>query len=228
LKSFTHKERSEVDIRIAQEIKNHKDWMHNTNQYINSLSEKVINLSLLHESSSSNRASEHKSLMIAFENLNENVNNLFKDLGHRIDKCEAELLRVVYKLRDINTEMSCNCMKKPELDIALHTLGSLVASQNLKQSLKNDALNQSLQQLQGQTQESLKALKEELTPKPPDIDPIKAQLDERFKVWQVDFDGLIREIVLLKKTIHYDQKKFEHIYTLIERIQAGKECHKKA
>jgi hypothetical protein len=119
-------------------------------------------------------------------------------------------------------------MKKPELDIALHTLGSLVASQNLKQSLKNDALNQSLQQLQGQTQESLKALKEELTPKPPDIDPIKAQLDERFKVWQVDFDGLIREIVLLKKTIHYDQKKFEHIYTLIERIQAGKECHKKA
>jgi hypothetical protein len=39
----------------------------------------------------------------------------------------------------------------------------------------------------------------------------------------VDFDGLVKEIAILKKAVAYDQKKFENVYTLIERLKAGKE-----
>ena len=192
-------------------------------QSIDALKEKVLNFSKQQEAIAAKNASAHQALLIAHENLNANVHKLFTDLVDRIGKCENELLRVLAKLRQIDEEVSKNCIKKQQFEASLTKIDNLVVSNHLTHTLKNDNLNHSFKQLQGQTEENLKRLKTELTPKTPEIDPIKAQLDERFKVWKIDFDGLFKEIAVLKKTFSYDQKKFEHIYTLIERLKEGKQ-----
>lgn len=56
----------------------------------------------------------------------------------------------------------------------------------------------------------------------PEIDPVQVKIDEVKKVVKVDLDGVAKEIFLMKKAIVYEQKKIENIYTLIERIKAGK------
>jgi hypothetical protein len=63
LKTFTPKERSEVDIRIAQEIKNHQDWMYEIGQSIRILKEGLAGLSVIHERNLSKLDSEHKSIL---------------------------------------------------------------------------------------------------------------------------------------------------------------------
>jgi hypothetical protein len=41
-------------------------------------------------------------------------------------------------------------------------------------------------------------------------------MEDKFQDFKVDFDGLVKEIALIKKAVAYDQKKFENVYTLIE------------
>ena len=67
----------------------------------------------------------------------------------------------------------------------------------------------------------LSQAKKELTPVEPEIDPVQQMIDERFNVFKIDFDGLVRELAILKRAVAYDEKKFENIYTLIERLKGG-------
>lgn len=228
MKTFTHKERSEVDIRVAQEIKNHKDLMYETHQKMNALNEALISLSLTHEKSKAKSANDHQSLLIQFENLKETVDKRFADLVDRIGAAESLLLQSLSKFKQIKEEVELDCLKKEEFESALSNLDNLVVSQHLTQCQKNDNFNQYIHQLKDKAEEDIRKLKKELDARPSPIDPIKKHIDERFAAWKVDVEGLVREIAILKNSVSYDQKKFEHIYTLIERLKDGKECHKKA
>lgn len=222
MKTFTHKDRSEVDIRIAQEIKNHQDWMFNTGQSINSLKEEIRALSLANESSKAKSASDYKSLLIEFENLKEAVHKRFGDLVDRIGAAENLLLQSLSKFKLIKDEVDLDCLKKHEFEEALSNLDNLVVSNHLTQSLKNDNFNKYLEQLKDKAEEDIRKLKKELDSKPSPVDPIKKHIDERFNAWKVDVEGLVKEIVILKKKLHYDEKKFEHVFTLLEQLKEGK------
>lgn len=228
MKTFTHKERSEVDIRVAQEIKNHNDLMYETHQKINALNEAMISLSRQHEKSKAKSANDHQSLLIEFENLKSQVDKRFKDLVDRIGAVESLLLQSLSKFKEIKEEVNLDCLKKAEFEEALANLDSLVVSHHLTQCLKNDNFNKYLQQLKDKAEQDIEKLKKEIDSKPSVVDPIKKHIDERFSAWKIDVEGLVKEIALLKKSVSYDQKKFENIYTLIERLKEGKECHKKA
>ena len=104
------------------------------------------------------------------------------------------------------------------------SLETRIVSNHLKQTLKTDNITQSFGNLQGQLKQDIEKLRKALTPIVPEVDPVDTKLDERFKVFKVDFDGLVKEITLLKKAVFYDQKKFENVYTLIERLKEGKKC----
>ena len=222
MKTFTHKDRSEIDIRIAQEIKNHQDWMFNTGQSINSLKEEIRALSLANESSKAKSASDYKSLLIEFENLKEVVHKRFGDLVDRIGAAENLLLQSLSKFKLIKDEVDLDCLKKHEFEEALSNLDNLVVSNHLTQCLKNDNFNKYLEQLKDKAEEDIRKLKKELDSKPSPVDPIKKHIDERFNAWKIDVEGLVKEIVILKKKLHYDEKKFEHVFTLLEQMKEGK------
>jgi predicted RNase H-like nuclease (RuvC/YqgF family) len=196
--------------------------MYKTYQKINALNEAMISLSLTHDKSKAKAANDYQSLLIAFENHKEFVDKKFKDLVDRIGAIESLLLQSLAKFREIKQEVELDCLKKQEFEEAISNLDNLVISQKLTQSLKNDNFNQYLTQLKAKIEQDIMKLKEELESKPSPVEPLKRHLDERFNSWKVDMEGLVKEIAILKKGMAYDQKKFEHIYTLIERFKEAR------
>ena len=73
--------------------------------------------------------------------------------------------------------------------------------------------------LKTEMQSQMHVLKQEFEEKTPDISPLKQSLDSRMDTMYGDFRGLVREIQLCKNALAYDEKKFENIYTLIQRLK---------
>lgn len=221
MKTFTPKDRSEVDIRVAQEIKNHKDLLYEAHQKINALNEGVISLSLAHEKSRNEFSRQAQSVLISFENLRESVDDVLKQVGKRLGDAESKLFEILDEFNELKEEVAISHIDKEQFESLFDELENRIVSNHLKQAQKNDSLNNYVQNLQQKATEDLRTLREELAPKEPEIK--KEDLEKKFDVWKVDFDGLVKEIAILKKAVAYDQKKFENVYTLIERLKAGKE-----
>lgn len=223
LKSSTLKQRSEVDIRVAQEIKNHLDLIQGNGQKIQSLSEDFISLSIQHEKLMAQTASDRRKLLVEFENLREEVLSFSKQMTHRLGEAETKLFEVLDAFSDLKEEVAIQLLSREEFEKVLDPLQNKVMRMEGHQQVREDYFNMALEMIRNQFRDHVEQVKVDLTPKIPEVDPVKAQLDERFKVWKIDFEGLIKEISLLKKAVAYDQKKFENIYTLIDRLKAGKQ-----
>ncbi len=223
MKTFTHKERSEVDIRVAQEIKNHNDFIYNTGQEIDRLKGNIVSLAIQHDKVIAESGRNRRELLIEFENIKENVVETIHQMKQRLGDMESKVSHVIESFSDLKQEFHDQLIIQNELITLTHEIDKSLSSLQTQSSSQKDYFNYAISQLKNQVEEKVKEVKEELTPKPPEVDPIKQQLDERFQVWKVDFDGLIREISILKRAVAYDQKKFENVYTLIERLKGGKQ-----
>ena len=223
MKTFTRKDRSEVDTRVEQEIKNYKDLMYEAHQKINAVNEGMVSLSIQHEKSKAQLANDGKVLLIFFENLKESVESLVKDVLRRMGDAEQALFKVLDQFNTLREEVEVHYLTKEDFEEAFNNLDRTVIANRLQQTLKNDNFNQYFEHLKAKAIEDLKNLRKELAPITPEVD--QAQLDEKFNLWKVDFDGLVREIAFLKQAVGYDQKKFENVYTLIGRLKEEKKCH---
>lgn len=219
MKTFTPKDRSEVDIRVAQEIKNHKDLLYEAHQKINALNEGVISLSLAHEKSRNEFSRQAQSVLISFENLRQSVDDVLKQVGKRLGDAESKLFEILDEFNELKEEVAISQIDKEQFESLFDEIENRIVANHLKQAQKNDSLNNCVQNLQQKATEDLRTLREELAPKEPEIK--KEDLEKKFDVWRVDFDGLVKEIAILKKAVAYDQKKFENVYTLIERLKEG-------
>ena len=114
MKTFTLKDRSEVELRVSQEIKNHKDWMYGIGQQIQTLSENMISLSLNHEKVLSKSESDKKEILIAFENLHENVRNTLDEFCQRIGDLESRCIHLQLLLGDKFSDFSNKYLTKED------------------------------------------------------------------------------------------------------------------
>lgn len=209
--------KSEVEMRISQEIKNHQDWMYKIGQAIQTLNESLVALSLRSEKIATQAASDNKQTLILFENLAKGVQEETKYLDQRVGDVESS----VSILKQGCIEFEKDVVENNQIfERCWETIGTYVARIcDLENDLKvsKDCFNKSLNTTKAQLVQNIQTLKEELTPKPQE--PIKEQVEEKLKAIRVDFEGLIREISLLKQTVAYGDKKFENIYTWIERLK---------
>lgn len=220
MKTFTHKDRSEVDLRVAQELKNNQDYIYKTFQEIQALKDGLQTLSYKLELSMAKSWSDVKTVHIEFENLRDEIVSKTNEFNQRVGKVESKVLHLMEAFTLLNEEvknkyLSIEDFKKTvdQQDESIDSLADALIE-------KTDYFNIALSTLKAYFQAQLEAAKEELTPVIPKIDPVQLKIDESLKVFKVDFDGLIREIDFLKRENSYDQKKFENIYTLIERSKA--------
>lgn len=218
LKSSTPK-RSEAEIRAQQAAKNHQDFIYQTNQSLQNLSEKLINLSLLHEKKIAEYGAMHKKLEIAFENL-----------GRSLDAKTAQALKTsiessVFVSNASNTLQNHGEDLKRLRDSITALENSLEEQKANGKSLSNESVihkasvNASIEQLRGQIQGHIASVREDLKPKPMDTRLIEKTIEERLMPYQVDFAGLAKEIIYLKKSTGYADKKIENLYTLIDRMR---------
>lgn len=222
MKTSTPKGISDVELRAAQELKDDKDFKYSTNQSLQTLSQGILSLSLQHEKVMAKTESDRKALLIEFENLREWILSHFNEMNQRLGDAESKLFEVLDNFTDLREEVQTSYLTKKEFDNSFCDLEDIIISNQLKNTLKTDNVIHDFNNLKGQTKEDLEKLRRDLTPIPPEVDPVDIKLDERLRVFKVDFDGLVKEITLLKKSVFYDQKKFENVYTLIERLKEGK------
>lgn len=225
MKTFTLKDKSEVELRVSQEIKNHQSWMYDIGQQIQSLSGHLINLSLTHEKVLSKSESDKKEILIAFENFQENVRNNIDDFCQRLGDLESRCIHLQMVLGDKLNEMANRYISKEK-----HYEDSCKQINNLNYLLKiikenHDFNNTEFSSIRNQIENHIEIIKKEI-PSVDEFKPLKKEMEEAFKVMDVNFSGLVKEIALIKKDVAYDQKKFENIYTLIERLKEGIPCHK--
>lgn len=215
--------RSEVDIRVAQELKNNQDFIYQTNQTLQGLSHGLVSLSLQHERVIAKCDSEKKDILIEFENICEKVNKTLHDINQRIGNLESKYNKDIQDLKFVLNTAIQNCIDKESFNKELSAVNKKV---NVVGSVLNDQMNtfiSSHKSVCSQIKSEIKKVRDDLTPVIPEVDPVEKAIDERMQVVKVDLEGLAREIAILKKAVAYDGKKFENVYTLIDRLKESKE-----
>lgn len=224
MKTFTLKDRSEVELRVSQEIKNHQNWMYGIGQQIQSISDNLISLSLNHEKVLAKSESDKKEILIAFENLQENVRNNLDDFCQRIGDLESRCIHLQIVLGDKLNILSEKFITKENHDEDLlkqiNRLDDLIKT--IKQN--HDFSNTEFVSVRSQIDNHIENIRKEI-PSVNEFKPLKKEMEEAFQIININFSGLLKEIALIKKDVAYDQKKFENVYTLIERLKEQKEPH---
>lgn len=209
-------------MRVAQELKNNQDFMNQTNQKLNSLSDGLIALTITHDKAIGNGGSNHKALEIQFQNLKEFIDKSLIRIHKRLDEVEIKTNKVLEEFSDLRNEVEDEYITTKIYDVDFHNL--IISIDQIKKDIltKQDYFNISLNTIKSMLRQEIEKTKEELKPKVLDIDPVNQKITERLGPFRVDYEGLKREIELLKSAVSYDQKKFENIYTLIERLKGIK------
>jgi SMC interacting uncharacterized protein involved in chromosome segregation len=220
LKTFTHRDKSEVDLRVAQVLKNNQDYIYQTFQEIQALKEGIQSLSLKHDLVVAQSGSDAKALLIEFENHRETLVFKINELNQRVGDIESKISYVLAEFKELGTEVHLKYLPVEEFVKTVTQQDEAVDQVACKVMEKTNYFNIALDAIKSQFKDQLESVKKDLTPVVPEVDPIQQKIDENLKVFKVDFDGLVREIEFLKKENAYDQKKFENIYTLIERLKA--------
>lgn len=222
MKTFTPKERSEVDLRVAQEIKNHQDWMYQTGQYIRGLKEGLAALGVMNEMNAAKLHSDHKSILIEFENLQEEVSNKLNTFFHRIGNLEARCSQLQLELGDKLYEFSQTYTTKEE-NVKCHAFQwSQFKELDQKIKSKNNFFETEFSSLRSQLKDQIECVRKEI-PSVHEFKPLKKEMEDTFQSFKVDFAGIVKEIALIKKDVAYAEKKFENIYTLIKRLKEGQQ-----
>lgn len=220
MKTFTPNQRSEVDIRVAQELKNHQEFVYQTNQSLQNLSTSIVSLSLLIEKNRSQLFSEKKSLEIGFENLKKEVLDRLDQFLKRMGDLESKFIEVQEKLADDQEEFSKDYMTKESYFQAFYPALQKLQEIDNKVEKKNSYIESEISRINGLFENKVENVRKEI-PSVEEFKPLRKEMKELFQNFKIDFKGLIQEIAVLKKTSAYDQKKFENIYTLIDRLKAG-------
>lgn len=217
----THK-KSEVELRVAQELKNNQNFIYKTNQSLQNLRNEILSLTSQYEKTIAKYESRQKEIEIGFENMKEMVDEILHKCIQDLGDVKTEVNNTCKEVRNDLLRLTQECVTQTAFE---YTVDSLVDA-GFDHGTQIVKLQNDLKVIEANTRsfftQELKSLRQDLTPIVPEIDPVQVKIDEVKSVVKVDLEGVAKEIFLLKKAVIYEQKKIENIYTLIERLQAGK------
>ncbi len=216
----THK-KSEVDLRVAQELKNNRDFIYETNQKLQSHGQGLIGMSMLIEKLRAENDSDKKWLLVSFENLREDILLRVYELNQRLGNVETFLKECQEDLFDLGEAMSKKYASKNDIGMFMHTKTKEIDQLSEKITKNIDYFQEAIKTLKAHVSQEVDGIKRDLTPITPEVDPIQKGLDEGFAIVKKELDGFKTEIAHLKRDVSYDNKRFENVYTLIERLQKG-------
>ncbi len=213
----------QFELVVQQEIKNHNDQMLATNLSINELREEIRKNKDKQDSINAQIDSKIVEMKWYSSNLNdfsirlaEKMNCLCDELNSKIEKMKHE-----YQVSD-NNAIAANS----KCEFLSNQVTSLWADlEDLKDGLMAVSydLTQELEKQIREVNKSIEKAKQDILSAPSEAQQVKKELDEKMSIDRVDFCGVMKELQIIKKENFISQKKFENIYTLIDRI---KSCHK--
>jgi len=216
----THK-KSEVELRVAQELKNNKDFIYQTNQAIQRINDNLVALSLAIERVRTETESRVKSLSIYTENFREILEEKIDLFDQRIGSVEATALACKLYVGKLEEQIKHECHKKAEFEEEKDKLDEHVKQLYSLVNLQRESLSHQQENLRGHVRNCIQEVRKEI-PVMPDLQPLVKKIDEMLTCFKIDFEGVARELMMVKKNVAYGEKKFENIYTLIERLKGEK------
>lgn len=210
---------SRFEDTVKQEIINHNREVESSNQRLNQLTEKLDKLSLYIEekfSKITNFIAEkiqcpEKRIDAQSEQISENTKTLndlikFCDFhAQKINQIEKDIIEINNQIESIIVEQ-----KQLSTDIShVHKACFLVRTELIGRMESNIH----------KVSNELKTEIENLKNKPSEALDVKEELLKKMEIDRVDFNGVMRELDVVKRTSFIQEKKIENIYTLIERIK---------
>ncbi len=214
--------KSQIDLKVAQELRNNQQFIYQTNQSLQDLRNGLKELASQKDHYFQQYQSLIKELQISYENFTNTMLVRMHENERRVSGYENVLNQFTKECTKKIEVINQNYVEK--LDFQGIIQGIEEEKEELKTKVKVlfDSVFSSLKSIESKICSQICDLRQELLSSMPSLDPIRKEYEERINTVYVDFRGLITEIERCKKTLAYDEKKFENIYTLIERLKAGK------
>lgn len=211
MKSFTEPQ-AETFRRAAQELKNNHDFVLTTNQWLQKLDEAMVKIQKDLTTHTAEVGSKLKAQDICIENLSDDTKRHKKSTSHDLDEyrgqisfCMGFMKESVDKSQEHFSSLE-DCAKsisvlKERLDSMIseiNRIDQLVCSEFIRIRKEIDSSNDSV--------------KKEIMSLPSEVPGIKQFISERISVFEVNFQGLIREIEVIKKNAFISSKYIEDLY----------------
>ncbi len=213
------KAQSQEAIIAFQSDKAQKDFIYQTSTTIEKLNHGLVGVALSIEKLKAKAESDRKLLEIHFENLEQKV---LKESDTTVNTLGDYASSMLHLTESIDKKFTSIDQGMTDLKNAVSTFSVVhtkLADLEKKLEVERAYLDSALVLMKRETLDQIASVRKDLTPAPPKSDPIQDALDERLNPLQIDFKGLVKEIEILKKAVKYGEKKFENIYTLIERLK---------
>lgn len=212
----------EFEDLVKQEIVNHNKAILDSNISINAIREKV-------DLSSKENKKSIADCYSFLTNINENLLKFRKELERFSQKVSS-------KFTDQEHVNERNARNIQELQNALEALGSKYQSH--EQSLRNCSsefsnIQNSLKNIK-QSQENdyeahcrnlskgLDKLRNDIFDRPSEALQVKKEIEKRLAEKDVDVQGFLRELQIIKKSDFIQEKKLEALFSIVEKLEKGK------
>lgn len=211
--------KSEVDLRVAQELKNNRDFIYQTNQALQNLNQSILALAQQNEKLRAQVESDHKQTLILNEQLQMACVNHYAMSRKQIDAFEKGIICFYKDVQEQLDEFKKQTIRHEVLDEKFKSIAEWMKSFEVSYERLSSFVNCSFGLVQGKIASEIDQVRKDLTPDPDAVDPIKKEVEDLLTSMRVDFQGLIKELAVLKRDVAYGEKKFENIYTLLERLK---------
>jgi hypothetical protein len=208
----------QFDLIVKQEIKNHNDQIFASNQSINKIREDL-------EKVDSKQAQINSSLASEISKLNANSLELSNLLGNLVGRLASSTNDLKTLIGDLQSQMVLVTKQAVDCKAALQVMEKSSKAADIRMSFLEESIKNIPEILQSFSERvERKAMthackaKEEILALPSEAKLVKEELSKLMERDRIDFEGVTKELISVKKAHFINDKKIEHIYTLIERL----------
>ncbi len=210
----------ECQSRLNQELKNYQTEIYQMNQSIQELKAMVLALNKKQDDQMAKIQSQYKASEILNEHFTEYVKEEVAECKDILDGYRNELKNVNGLAREA-IDQCFNYVPRSTFYAHHDSVNATFKEHQVRidgVKAEVDGMCNRYTLVNHSFAKELKSFTEML----PNLQPLRDYIDQKFVENSVNFSGVVREIEICKNRISYGDKKFENLYTLIERLK-GKE-----
>lgn len=208
----------QFELVVQQEVKNHNDQILASNLSINKVREDlekfreeqgIINAAL---------ASEMSRLKIQ-------INEFSKVLGSLVAKLSSSHNDLNSVRENFETQSVLNARVLQECKAALQAQEKDAKTTQVKIAFLEETINNIpktlhafSERIEKKSMDCAHKIKEEVLNRPSEAKAVKEELSKRLEIDRIDFEGVTRDLLGVKKANFINEKKIENIYTLLDRL----------
>lgn len=213
----------QFELVVQQEIKNHNDQILASNLAVNDLKDIFQIHRNAHSALSNKFVSEMSRINVELDDLREKISQTVIFMNSFINDLRTLNQRNSEKLDEKNETIQSLTKNIESHEDKIQKLSEGINKNRKEVAKLGDIISENLQQLEKKHKCSLNDLKEEILNRPSEALQVKSELSEKMSTDRVDFEGVMRELQLLKKDNLIKEKKIEKLFILIERLEQKKE-----